>query len=50
MIKRDCKFKIFNEFNALSFIMRKKANQKTKFTIHELLKIILMTRESFSFL
>ncbi len=48
MSERDCKFKIFNEFNALSFIIRKKINQKTKFTVHELLKTILMTRESFS--
>ncbi len=48
MSERDCEFEIFNESDALSFIIRKKTNQKTKPTVHELLETILMTRESFS--
>ncbi len=48
MSERDCKFEIFNESDALSFIIRKKINQKKKFTVYKLLKIILITRESFN--
>jgi len=48
MPERDCEFEIFNESNVLSFTVRKKINQKKKFTVHEVLKIILTTRESFS--
>ncbi len=48
MSERDCEFEIFDESDALLFTIRKKANQKTKFTVHELLETILMIRESFN--
>ncbi len=48
MPERGCEFKISGESDALSFAVRKKANQKTKPTVHEVLEAISTARGSFS--
>jgi len=48
MPERDCEFEISGESDALSFAVQKKANQKKKPTVHEVLETISTARESFS--